>query len=511
MGKETKIGLAVIGVLLTVFGVLLARHFIVGSQSEDSGEAEVAEAKPLPTEAASEEPNVVVAQNDPSSAGGAMWGTGNDATGEAAEDRLPSNSYMPPAGEPEPLPQDPYAEPVANESASAGTSPFVDSGAAVPMDDDIPDAPAQTAAAESRENPLRQLNAELPLDNPNQTAADDRYAETQPAAAAYDAGAETAPVQDPYAAEPAADVNFFGHDGAEPPAGAPAAEADPFGDAAATTSPANTPAAGDPPAVDPAAAGGGPAYYDESPQAAPARAGESTSPPAANDRYGAPGNSRYDPRFEQDADEAYEPAPTQVQPAEPADSGRYQPVPATTARNDSGWQSETPKPARPLPVSNGQYTVQPGDTLWSISEAVYGTGGYFKALAEHNRALLPHSHELTVGQKVMVPPVEDLESDYPSLCPKQRKSALVQAGAVSQPRRNVPGRDVYIVAEGDTLFDIARYELGKASRWAEIYELNRELLGEDFDYLRPGTELVMPPGSRSPRRVSRAAGTQYQR
>jgi nucleoid-associated protein YgaU len=51
---------------------------------------------------------------------------------------------------------------------------------------------------------------------------------------------------------------------------------------------------------------------------------------------------------------------------------------------------------------------------------------------------------------------------------------------------------VYVVAQGDTLFDIARYELGKASRWAEIYELNRDVLGEDFDYLKPGLELTMP-------------------
>jgi hypothetical protein len=35
--------------------------------------------------------------------------------------------------------------------------------------------------------------------------------------------------------------------------------------------------------------------------------------------------------------------------------------------------------------------------------------------------------------------------------------------------------------------------LGKASRWAEIYDLNRDTLGEDFDYLQPGTELAMPP------------------
>ena len=54
----------------------------------------------------------------------------------------------------------------------------------------------------------------------------------------------------------------------------------------------------------------------------------------------------------------------------------------------------------------------------------------------------------------------------------------------------------YTVAEGDTLFNIARYELGKASRWVEIYELNRDVLGKDFNYLTPGMKLVLPEGDR---------------
>ena len=58
--------------------------------------------------------------------------------------------------------------------------------------------------------------------------------------------------------------------------------------------------------------------------------------------------------------------------------------------------------------------------------------------------------------------------------------------------RRASGSNVYVVEQGDTLFDIARYELGKASRWAEIYDLNRDVLGEDFDHLSPGTELTLP-------------------
>ncbi len=75
----------------------------------------------------------------------------------------------------------------------------------------------------------------------------------------------------------------------------------------------------------------------------------------------------------------------------------------------------------------------------------------------------------------------------------------------------VPGGRTYVVQEGDTLSSIARNELGKVSRWAEIYQLNREALGRDYDYLTPGMRLTLPPrdsqagGDRTTRRSDDAA------
>ncbi len=61
-------------------------------------------------------------------------------------------------------------------------------------------------------------------------------------------------------------------------------------------------------------------------------------------------------------------------------------------------------------------------------------------------------------------------ADYRNDSRRQRASAPAASG----------GR-TYIVAEGDSLFDIARSELGKASRWVEIYDLNADVLGKDID------------------------------
>lgn len=144
------------------------------------------------------------------------------------------------------------------------------------------------------------------------------------------------------------------------------------------------------------------------------------------------------------------------------------------------------------PVNSGKYVIQPNDSYWTISEQLYGTGAYFQALAEHNRKKVPDENRLRAGDEILTPDLADLEKSYPSLCPKpeRRESAPRHLSMVSTPAR-LGGR-TYVVQEGDTLFDIARFELGKASRWAEIYEMNRDLLGSDFDHLTPGMQLALP-------------------
>ncbi len=77
------------------------------------------------------------------------------------------------------------------------------------------------------------------------------------------------------------------------------------------------------------------------------------------------------------------------------------------------------------------------------------------------------------------------------------------------PFRDPPVRR-YTVVDGDTLFNIARYELGKASRWVEIYELNRDVLGKDFNELRPGIKLVLPETDR-PDVIAQPPGGTYRR
>jgi nucleoid-associated protein YgaU len=210
--------------------------------------------------------------------------------------------------------------------------------------------------------------------------------------------------------------------------------------------------------------------------------------------------------------------------AEPPRAGFRSRFPQQEDAVDNGYDSIDRQPAHlqheagamgqhhgHVTVENGKYTVQPNDNYWIVSQKVYGDGGYFKAIYEHNRLRYPRADKLQVGDVLDVPHTSVLLERYADLCPKQRKAPPARNTLMPASTRHRAGERVYVVGEGDTLFDIARYELGKATRWAEIYELNRDVLGEEFDYLRPGTELVLPRGGRDAESVTRSRENGLQR
>jgi nucleoid-associated protein YgaU len=105
---------------------------------------------------------------------------------------------------------------------------------------------------------------------------------------------------------------------------------------------------------------------------------------------------------------------------------------------------------------------------------------------------------------------------YKNSIPAESDSSSVSADSRrdyvrGQSNTSVVASRKYVVAEGDSLFDIARSELGKASRWVEIYDLNIDVFsGNDLDNLAPGTEIVLP--DKNPQSIeqrSRRLGMEY--
>ncbi len=50
----------------------------------------------------------------------------------------------------------------------------------------------------------------------------------------------------------------------------------------------------------------------------------------------------------------------------------------------------------------------------------------------------------------------------------------------------------YTVESGDSLSAIAEDKLGSAKKWREIYEANKDVIGDDPDKIQPGMELEIP-------------------
>lgn len=67
------------------------------------------------------------------------------------------------------------------------------------------------------------------------------------------------------------------------------------------------------------------------------------------------------------------------------------------------------------------------------------------------------------------------------------------AGAVTRARPDTkPVPKVYVVRSGDSLWKIAKLNLGDGSKWKAIYDQNRKTIGPDPNKIMPGMKLVMP-------------------
>lgn len=81
------------------------------------------------------------------------------------------------------------------------------------------------------------------------------------------------------------------------------------------------------------------------------------------------------------------PAPAQAEVSEPA------PTTAAT-RSSAGSDGRT-------------YTVKSGDTLWAISEEMYGSGAKYKKIFEANTDQLENPDKIRPGQVLVIPELDD--------------------------------------------------------------------------------------------------------
>ncbi|MEM9941130.1 MAG: LysM peptidoglycan-binding domain-containing protein [Planctomycetota bacterium] len=119
--------------------------------------------------------------------------------------------------------------------------------------------------------------------------------------------------------------------------------------------------------------------------------------------------------------------------------------------------------------------VAANDTFWSIAQQEYGDGRYFRALYQFNRPTIVNYEDLEMGTTIGIPEVQTLVQLWPDLCP-----ASENAESTEKDRR------IYIVKPGESLFGIARDQLGQASRYVEIIQLNPGVIER---HQKPGSML----------------------
>lgn len=87
---------------------------------------------------------------------------------------------------------------------------------------------------------------------------------------------------------------------------------------------------------------------------------------------------------------------TEAQPPEKTVEGKSAP---------KGSLPKTPPPQPVIPEGSTFYVIKSGDNLMKISKKVYGTSKHYKLIYEANRGILPSASKLSLGQKLVIPPL----------------------------------------------------------------------------------------------------------
>lgn len=189
-------------------------------------------------------------------------------------------------------------------------------------------------------------------------------------------------------------------------------------------------------------------------------------------------------------------APVHSAPAAPDFFAGGMPI----TRNDAGLPQEGPMAAN-TPIDDTSRAIanslladrSTGERLTPLEDAdiatpfqPYGQGGAPTALSLADGGESPSN---AASRLAVAEPAQPIGSPSWGGTPAPQVPPLAAGNASGNTA--VSGK-TYTVQEGESLFDIARGQLGKASRWVEIYELNRARLGKQMEGFQPGITLILP-------------------
>lgn len=143
-------------------------------------------------------------------------------------------------------------------------------------------------------------------------------------------------------------------------------------------------------------------------------------------------------------------------------------------------------PAAPAaaPQPGGTHRVKAGDTPAGIAKEHLGAASRWPEIAQANPGL--NATALRIGQVLRLPGAVAPPAGDAKPVPATHKPPAAPTAAPLAKHR---------VAQGDTLYKLARTYYGDPSRWTLIRDANRELVGDGVAGLRLDSELVIPAAS----------------
>jgi len=145
------------------------------------------------------------------------------------------------------------------------------------------------------------------------------------------------------------------------------------------------------------------------------------------------------------------------------------------------------------------YVVGPGDSLAEIAQKMYGPEigkkpASIQKIFNANKDKLSSINAIQVGQKLVIPPLEDKTNTllktglFEKVSEKVSKITSPQTAKAQAPKEQYRQ---YVVKESDSLWQIAQAQLGNGNRFSEIIQLNQSVL-TDPEKLVVGMKLKLP-------------------
>jgi nucleoid-associated protein YgaU len=141
---------------------------------------------------------------------------------------------------------------------------------------------------------------------------------------------------------------------------------------------------------------------------------------------------------------------------------------ATQTHDASGQTLEQQQ----APATAKAYTIRSGDCLWNIAKDQLGDATKWSDIYKMNSDVLGANPSLIhPGASIQLPGAEGAAT-----------------GNISH----------YTVKAGDNLWDIAKNQMGDATKWGDLYKANQDVIGSNPGLIRPGQELTINTGAADP-------------